>query len=807
MFAPAPNSVRLRPFIIAGAALLLIAIILGGRQFMAGRETTAQAPAQPAQRSQPAAVVQTSQATTGPIRASFSYAGGVQASDQVSLVPRTSGIVRSIPVEVGQRVTQGQILAILDPGSLTDQVDQAKAGLTLADAKLKQILIGAKPEDVDAARAQLGQAQARLDLLQQQGRQEDIMAAQAALNAQQAKLDQMLQGGRFESVAQAQAQLDSARAKLDLVLQGPTQDQMQAARSAVESDRASVSAAQAALLNLQGTSNSDVRSAESTVESDRALLRAAQIAIDTIDSTYAADLQAAQAAYDSAVTQRNTARMTWDQTRLGSEDTQTDMEAKVASAQAAVNTAQANVTALEQGVDRNGACVKDTKTGLRVNPQVCTATLAAARDTLNAAQLALDNAKRAQSQLLQQGGSTLSQMQMQGSASTAEANLRSASARLEALRTKSLDVQRSQLEAQLNAAREKLSSSETRLAALVGTGIDTQQRQLESTLVAAQERQRSDQAKLDELLASPKPEEVEQARASVRDAEQRLALAISPSTDQDIRAQMALVDQAQQQLEKAMRPFTAEDVRQQEQVVAQMRANLAGRINPYTSADVEAAVAGVEQARSQLAVAQSNYDQTILPAPFSGVVGQRLLTTGAFASAQTPILTLVGPSAEVHITVEEARVGIVRPGQAVQLDVAAYPNEAFTGRVTTIAPAGDARAHTFDVTIVPDNNDGRLLPGMFAQVRLTAVERASATLVAKEAVIQQDAGSIVYVVEDGRARLRPVQVGVSDDKNVEIVSGLTAGETVVVVGSYGLKDNQPVTIPGERRSAPAGGGV
>jgi RND family efflux transporter MFP subunit len=807
MFAPAPNSARMRPFIFAAAILLLIALTIGGRMYLAGRESTAQTPAQPTQRGQTAAVVQTTQATTGPIRASFSYAGGVQAADQVSLVPRTSGIVRSIPVEVGQRVTQGQTLAVLDPGSLTDQVEQAKAGVTVADAKLKQILIGAKPEDVEAARAQLGQAQARLDLLQQQGRPEDILAAQASLSAQQAKLDQMLQGGRSESIAQAQAQLDSANAKLALVLQGPTQDQLQAARSAIESDRASVSAATAALLNLQGTSNSDVRAAESTVESDRASLRVAQIALDTIESTYAADLQAAQAAYDSAVTQRNQARMTWDQTRLGSEDTQNDAEAKVASAQANVNTAQANLTALDQGVDRNGACTKDTKTGLRINAQVCTATMAAARDTLNAAQLALDNAKRSQTQLVQQGGSALSQMQMQGSTTTAEANLRSASARLDALRTKSLDVQRSQLEAQLQAAREKLASSETRLAALVGTGIETQQRQLESTLVASQERQRSDQAKLDELLASPKPEEVQQAQASVRDAEQRLALAVNPSTDQDIRAQAALVEQAQQQLDKAMRPFTVEDIRQQEQVVAQMRANLAGRANPFTSADVEAAVAAVEQARAQLAVAQTNYDQTILPAPFSGVVGQKLLTTGAFASAQTPILTLVGPSAEVHITVEEARVGVVRPGQAVQLDVAAYPNEVFTGRVTTIAPTGDARAHTFDVTIIPDNSEGRLMPGMFAQVRLTAVDRVSATLIPKEAVIQQDAGSIVYVVEEGRAHLRQVQVGVSDDKNIEIVAGLEPGEQVVVVGSYGLKDNQPVQIPGERRSAPAGAGA
>lgn len=803
MFAPTPNVLRTRPFVIAIAALFVLGVVLVGQTVIVSRQAE-RAPAAPAQRQQPAAVVRTADAVVGSIRATFTYAGSIQPADQVSLVPRTAGIVKEIPVQVGQSVREGDVIAVLDPGSLTDQVEQAKAGVTVAEAKLKQILLGAKPEDVEAARAQLGQAQARLDQLRRQGRPEDIEAARAALNAAQARLDQMLAGGRPESIAQAQAQLDAARAKLALVLQGPTQDQLQAARSAVESDRAAVAAAQAALENLQGTSASDIRAAESAVQADRASLRAAQIALETLESTYAAELQAAESAYESAVTQRNTVRMQWDQTRLLSEEQLNEAEAKVASAQATVDTARANLTALEQGVDRNGVCAKDPQTGLRVNPAVCEATIAAARENLSAAELALENAKRAETQLRQQGGSSVTVMRLRGDLNTAEANLRSAAARLEAVRTKNLDVQRSQLTAQLEAAREKLASSEARLAALVGTGIETQQRQLESTLVAAQERLRSNEAKLAELLASPKPEEVEQAQAAVREAEQRLALAVSPQTDQEIRAQMALVEQAQQQLDKAMRPFTAEEIRQQEEVVAQMRAQLASRANPYTSADVEAAVATLEQARAQLAVAEANYEQTILRAPFSGTIGQRLLTTGAFASAQTPILTIVGPRVEVKITVEEARIGIVRAGQTVQLEVAAYPGETFTGRVATISPTGDPRAHTFEVTIVPDDVQGRLLPGMFAQVRLTAAERTAATLVPKEAVIQQDSATMVFVVVDGRAQARTVQVGVSDDRNTEIVAGVEPGEQVVIAGGYGLRDGQPVQVPGGRR-APAGG--
>ena len=167
----------------------------------------------------------------------------------------------------------------------------------------------------------------------------------------------------------------------------------------------------------------------------------------------------------------------------------------------------------------------------------------------------------------------------------------------------------------------------------------------------------------------------------------------------------------------------------------------------------------MEQAQAALSVAQSNLDQTILTAPYSGVVATKLLTPGAFASATAPIMTLVGNAVEVHITVEEARLGLVSPGQTVNLTVPAYPGVNFPGTVTVIAPVGDARAHTFDVTIVADQSDGRLRSGMFSEVDLTVAQKPDAVLVPKEAVVQQGGNSRVFVVQDGKAQARPVQVG------------------------------------------------
>ena len=217
---------------------------------------------------------------------------------------------------------------------------------------------------------------------------------------------------------------------------------------------------------------------------------------------------------------------------------------------------------------------------------------------------------------------------------------------------------------------------------------------------------------------------------------------------------------------------------------------------------MQTATAQVVQAQAQLAGAQATLDQTQITAPFDGVVAQKLLAVGSVASTATPILTLISPDIEVHATIEEARVGLVQPGQAVQLSVPAYPGVNFAAHMDTIAAAGDARAHTFDAKIVLDKPDPRLKPGMFAQVAITAAQKDNAVLVPIEAIVPQGNGSVVYVVANGTAQARSVQTGLSDDKQVEITQGVRAGDQVVVLGQNSLRDGQAVQVPG----APGPGG-
>src|SRR5690348_772290 len=137
----------------AGILAALIFAIVAARLFLTS-QGAAPAPQSAAPRA-PSAVVRTAPAVPGPISEVFSYAGAIQATDQVSLVPRASGIVASIPVDVGTVVQAGQVLATLDPGTLPDQLAQAQAGLDQAQAKLQQLLAQGRPDDVAAADAQV----------------------------------------------------------------------------------------------------------------------------------------------------------------------------------------------------------------------------------------------------------------------------------------------------------------------------------------------------------------------------------------------------------------------------------------------------------------------------------------------------------------------------------------------------------------------------------------------------------------------------------------------------------------------------
>ncbi len=296
-------------------------------------------------------------AQRGDIRQTLSFSGDVRARDQITVLPKASGRVQRVLVDIGASVHTGDVIAELEQDSPEIQVLQARANLAAAQAKLATVQAGGKADDIAAAQEALAQQQARLAALQAQGRQEDVAAAQAGVAAQNAKLNLMLAGGRPEAVAQARAGVDAAQQKLALLQKGATDDVRQAAASAVNADLAQVAATEAAYAALGGTSAADLQSLQSQVDALNAQVNAAQTtvssaqtALDSQLGSSAADVQSAQSAFDQAQAQLNAAQAALNQANSPTQASIAQAEAAVATAQAQRAAAEANQTALEQKV-------------------------------------------------------------------------------------------------------------------------------------------------------------------------------------------------------------------------------------------------------------------------------------------------------------------------------------------------------------------------------------------------------------------------------------------------------------------------
>src|SRR5262249_25870595 len=137
----------------------------------------------------PAAAVTAQTATHSDIQQTLAYSGDIRARQQISVLPKASGRVETVLVDVGNRVKAGDTLATLEQDSAQITALQARASLAGAQAKLASLQSGARGEDVASAQSALAQQQVKLQNMLQGGRIEDVQVAQTAVDAQQAKLD------------------------------------------------------------------------------------------------------------------------------------------------------------------------------------------------------------------------------------------------------------------------------------------------------------------------------------------------------------------------------------------------------------------------------------------------------------------------------------------------------------------------------------------------------------------------------------------------------------------------------------------
>lgn len=202
----------------------------------------------------------------------------------------------------------------------------------------------------------------------------------------------------------------------------------------------------------------------------------------------------------------------------------------------------------------------------------------------------------------------------------------------------------------------------------------------------------------------------------------------------------------------------------------------------------DAAVASARAARAGAVAASAQLGQMTVRAGISGVVLKRDVEPGDLATPGKALLSLGDPArVRVTATVDERDIPRVQVGQRAVLSSDALPGRLMRGHVLEITPSGDPDQRSFRVRIALDR-EGNLPLGLTLEVNIVTREHPRALLVPAAALVEGH----VWRIEAGRARLRPASAGIAGSDKVEVVSGLAAGDRVIVNPPGGLTDGARV---------------
>ena len=198
---------------------------------------------------------------------------------------------------------------------------------------------------------------------------------------------------------------------------------------------------------------------------------------------------------------------------------------------------------------------------------------------------------------------------------------------------------------------------------------------------------------------------------------------------------------------------------------------------------------------AMVSVAEKRLADTIVRAPFAGRLGLRRVSIGSLVSPGTIITTLDDTHIiKVDFDLPEIYLSRLEPGLRVLAHSAAFPDQDFTGEVSSVDTRVDPVSRTVRVRSEMPNPEGHLRPGMFLTVNLLN-DTVEALVIPERALIPERSMQYVYVVGDNEiVEKRAVQIGRRRPGEVEIISGLSAGELVIIDGTQKARDGQPVEV-------------
>lgn len=211
--------------------------------------------------------------------------------------------------------------------------------------------------------------------------------------------------------------------------------------------------------------------------------------------------------------------------------------------------------------------------------------------------------------------------------------------------------------------------------------------------------------------------------------------------------------------------------------------------------EIMAAVKGLTQAEIDVKIAQMELEKTKIRAPFSGIITDIKVSLKETVERGRELFTLVNISQiKVQAKVLESEVGKMRVGREVDLKFSAYPQKVFKGKVEAVSPIINPEDKTCTVHIVVENPEEEIKPGMHAEVEIAAEIHKNKLLIPQEAVLVRGGRKLVFVVEEGLAKWRYIDVGLENEDYAEVLDGVKDGEKVIIEGHFTLAHDARILI-------------
>lgn len=229
-----------------------------------------------------------------------------------------------------------------------------------------------------------------------------------------------------------------------------------------------------------------------------------------------------------------------------------------------------------------------------------------------------------------------------------------------------------------------------------------------------------------------------------------------------------------------------------EQTVSRMGELL--KINGVSQQEYDLSVLQVNTIKADMEIVRTNISRTEIRAPFSGTLGLKNVSAGAYVSPATTLTTLRQNSQlKLDFTLPEKFTGSVKLGQVVDFTVENNPKK-YSARVIAAESGVTENTRSLNVRALVTNNDGNLLPGVFAKVATDFNTDPNGLMVPSQAILPQARGKKVVLFNNGTASFTDVVTGLRDSAFVQIVSGVKEGDTVIITGLMSLKPEAKVSI-------------